>query len=82
MIGGIPVMEFTGPAALAMMSLLVITDKLIWHTRLSKAEAQRDKWEQVALRALGVADKMTIHAEVANEIVSKLPDPSALVKEG
>lgn len=77
MIEGIPVAEITGPAALVLVALLVITDKLIWHTRLAKVEKQRDDWQQVALRSLGVADKMTVHAEVANEIVSKLPDPGA-----
>lgn len=77
MIEGIPVMEVTGPAALVVVALMVITDKLIWHTRLAKVEKQRDDWQAMALRALGVADKMTVHAEVANEIVSKLPDPAA-----
>lgn len=75
MIDGIPVAEITGPAALALVALMVITDRLVWHTRLKAAEARADKWEGIALRAVGVAETLTVHGEVANDVLTKLPDP-------
>jgi len=68
-------LDLTGPAALTLIALLVITDKLIWHKRLHQAESDRDYWRGMALRSLGVAEKMTVHAEVANEVLSHLPEP-------
>jgi hypothetical protein len=57
--------------------LALLTDKLVWGARLTKAEAQRDRWEQIALRALGVARDLTVQAEVTNEVLTRLPDPNA-----
>lgn len=74
---GLPIGEVTGPAALVLVALMVITDKLVWHTRLKAAEKRADKWEQVALSSLGVAEKLTVHAEVATEVLTRLPDPAA-----
>lgn len=76
MIEGIPIVEFTGPAALALVALLVITDKLVWHTRLKAAERRADRWESIALSSLGVAEKLTVQAEVTNDLLAKLPDPT------
>lgn len=68
--------EITGPAALVLVALLVITDKLVWHTRLAKCERERERWERVALEALGVAGKLTTTAEVTNEVLTAaLPPP-------
>lgn len=66
------------PAAgvVIVMGLLVITDKLVWHTRLRRVEAERDRWQGVALKALGIADQLTVHAEVASEVLTRLPDPA------
>lgn len=77
---GIPLgaLDQVGAAAvLCFVALLVITDKLIWHKRLRSVEAERDQWRGVALHALGVADKMTVHGEVATEVLQRLPDPGA-----
>lgn len=65
------------PAAgvVIVIGLLVITDKLVWHTRLRRVEAERDRWQGVALDALGIADKLTVHAEVTTEVLTRLPDP-------
>jgi len=61
---------------LALIALAVITDKLVWHTRLKKAEARADRWEAVALGALsGPAQAGVRAAEVAVGVVSSLPDP-------
>lgn len=69
--------DLTGPAALAVIAVLVITRKLVWHKDLQKVEERAEKWEGIALTALGVADKLTVHAEVATEVLTRLPDPGA-----
>lgn len=56
--------------------LLILTDKLVWHKRLRESEKRVAKWEGIALTALGVADKLTVHAEVTNEVLTRLPDPA------
>jgi len=70
------------------LALAVITDKLIWHTRLEKAEAQfkealdreeqrADRWERVALEALTAGAQAGVKAaETAVDVVSALPDPA------
>lgn len=75
MIEGLPLLDFGGPAILVFVALLVITDKLVWHSRLKAVEKQRDQWQDTALRALGVADKMTVAGELTTEVMSRLPDP-------
>lgn len=72
---GLPLLDFTGPAVLVFVALLVITDKLVWHRRLEKVEKERDEWKDAALRALGVADKMTVAGEITTQVMAQLPDP-------
>ena len=61
---------------LALIALLVITDKLVWHTRLRKVERDRDKWQQIAIDALTTGAQAGVRAaEVAVGVVSSLPDP-------
>lgn len=56
-------------------AMLVITDRLVWHTRLTRAEAQRDRWEQIALDALTTGAQAGVRAaEISNEVLSRLPD--------
>lgn len=76
MIDGIP-LDLAPGGFVALIVLAILTDKLIWHTRLTKVEKERDRWQQVALNALGVADKLTVHSEVTTAIVASLPDPAA-----
>lgn len=57
--------------------LLILTDKLVWHKRLRVLEKRVERWEGIALTALGVADKLTVQAEVTNEVLTRLPDPAA-----
>lgn len=59
--------DLTGIAGLLLVAILVLTDKLVWHTRLAKAEARCDRWEGIALKALGVADKVTATVESVEE---------------
>jgi hypothetical protein len=75
---GIPIALLNGLGGMALWTLigyLMLTDRLVWHTRLNKEIARGDKWEGIALRALGVAEKMTVHAEVANEVLTAIPVP-------
>jgi hypothetical protein len=62
---------------LAAVALSIITDKLVWHTRL-KAETRRaDRWEAIALEALQAGALAGVRAaEVAVDVVSAIPDPS------
>ena len=63
-------LNLTGPAALSLVAILVITRRLVWHTDLTRERERGDKWEGYALRALGVAEKMTDHAETATEVLA------------
>jgi len=74
---GIPVQDLGATSLLALAFLLVLTDRLVWHTRLNKAEKERDEWKNLALKALGVADKLTVQGEVTTALVASLPDPGA-----
>lgn len=76
-IAGIPLVPIGQIGLLSVTILLVLTDKLIWHKRLDKAEKDRDRWQQVALEALGVANVLTVQGEVTTAIVANLPDPAA-----
>lgn len=74
---GIPWDKFDAPAILSVIAVLVITDKIVWHKRLEKAERDRDRWEGIALRGLGVAENVTVQTELTNELLSNLPDPAS-----
>jgi len=74
---GLPLTDLGSTTLLAVVFLAVLTDKLVWHTRLAKLEKDRDRWQQVALNALGVADKLTVTGEVTSALVAALPDPAA-----
>lgn len=74
---GLPLVDLGATGLLVLVFLSVLTDKLIWHTRLAKVERERDEWKAHALRALGVADKLTVQGEVTTALVAQLPDPGA-----
>lgn len=58
------------------IAILVITDKLVWHTRLKKSEERADKWEAIALDLAKISTTTAVRtAEVAVGVVSSLPDP-------
>ncbi len=62
-------------AIMMVTALLVITDRLVWHTRLKKAEERADRWEQIAFSALSDGAAAGVRAaEVAAEVVSAIPD--------
>lgn len=62
---------------LAAGAILALTDKLIWHTRLKKAEDRAERWERVALNALSAGAEAGVKAaEVTVDVVSAMPDPA------
>lgn len=61
--------------AFIIICLLVITDRLVWHTRLKAAETRAERWENAALEALKGAQAGVKAAEVAVGVVSAIPDP-------
>jgi len=77
-LGALPSLDRLGAVSIPILiALSVITDKLVWHTRLKKAEADRDKWQTIAIEALtGPAQAGVRAAEVAVGVVSALPDPA------
>ena len=61
---------------LGTLALAIITDKLVWHTRLTRSEERADKWEAIALNALAIGAQAGVTAaEVAIGVVSSIPDP-------
>lgn len=63
---------------LTAIALAVITDKLVWHTRLKNAEARADRWETIALEALQAGAQAGVKAaEVTVDVVSALPSPAS-----
>lgn len=65
-------------AVLALVALLTITDRLVWHTRLREANDRADRWEKVALSALASGARAGVRAaEVAVDVVSAMPDPAS-----
>lgn len=64
-----------GAVAILMLGcILVITDKLIWHTRFKRVQERADRWERVALDALGASHVAVRAVEVTNEVLTKLPE--------
>lgn len=58
------------------IAVLVITNKLVWHTRLKAAENRADRWETIALEALTAGAQAGVKAaEVTVDVVSAMPDP-------
>lgn len=72
---GLAVVMFGGWIGLLWMVRLLFTGRLCSGRELKACEQQRDRWEGIALRALGVADRTTSAAEVLHDVAAALPDP-------
>lgn len=69
--------DISAVAVLVLIAVAVITDKLVWHTRLKSAQDRADRWEAIALEALFAGARAGVKAaEVAVDVVSALPDPA------
>lgn len=62
-------------ATLIIVAILVITDKLVWHTRHKAAINRAERWEKIALDLLVSAKAGVAAAEVTAHVVAGLPDP-------
>lgn len=68
--------RLTAVGTICLIAVLIITDKLVWHTRFKKVQERADRWERVALEALSAGAQAGIKAaETTVGIVSVLPDP-------
>ena len=72
----VSLLNLSGPAVLSLVAILTITDRLVWHTRLTSERKRGDRWEAIALQSLGVAEKLTVQAEVTNDVLTKIGQPS------
>jgi len=74
-LSGIPSIDkISTVGVLIALALAVITDKLVWHTRLKKETERADRWEKVALDALTAGAQAGVKAaETTVELVSSLP---------
>lgn len=79
LLGLLPMLDRVGAVTTVMfVAFLIITERLIWHKRFDKLQADRDKWQKIALDALmGPAQAGVRAAEVAVGVVSRIPDPEA-----
>lgn len=70
--------ELSAVVVLAIVAISVITDKLVWHTRLKKAEARADRWETIALESLVAGAQAGVKAaEVTADVMSSLKPPTS-----
>lgn len=60
-----PLGDYSGTVGLTLIALMVISRRLVWYTDLRRAEARADHWQEVALKALGVSEKVVTTAEQA-----------------
>lgn len=72
---GLAVIMFGGWMGLLWMVRLIFTGKLCSGRELASVQQQRDQWQQIALSALGVADRTAGTAEVLHDLAAALPDP-------
>lgn len=69
--------DISAVAVVVAVAIAVITDKLVWHTRLKKALERAEKWENIAIDALTIGAQAGVKAaEVAVDVVSAIPDPA------
>lgn len=65
-------------ATIIVVAVLVITDKLVWHTRHKAVIKRAERWENIALDLLVSAKAGVAAAEVTANVVAGLPDPQGL----
>jgi len=76
-IGGIPLDlldKFGALAIIVIGAVMVITEKLVWHKRLEKAEARVERLEQMLWDSILVSSKTVGTAEVTTDLVQSLPN--------
>lgn len=56
---------------------LFVSDKIVSGKRLRRTEADRDRWQDVALESLRAAQVVVPAAETVHRLVTHLPDPGS-----
>ena len=74
-LGDLPLSQLFDMVVLVLVAGLVITNKLVWHTRLREESERADRWEQIAVEQMQSAKAVVAVAETTAKIVSALPDP-------
>jgi hypothetical protein len=79
----LPTLDRLGAVAmLILFAWLIFSERLISRKRFDKMQADRDRWQMIAVEALsGPAQAGVRAAEVAATVVSSLPDPQAVGKD-
>jgi hypothetical protein len=82
-IAALPTLDRLGAVAmLILFAWLIFSERLISRKRFDKMQADRDRWQMIAVEALtGPAQAGVRAAEVAATVVSSLPDPQAVGKD-
>lgn len=86
---GLPLVDIGATALLALVVLMVLTDRLVTRRRLddaerrvSEAERRAEKWERVALEAWTDVQKLTVAAEASAAVLPAIPIPRGSEDEG
>lgn len=68
-------------AFVGIIILLILTDKLVIGARLRKVEGERDWWRDIALRAIGVAEKVVHDETTVSAVLKKAGDEMTAQQE-
>lgn len=69
--------KITSVSILILIAVAVITDKLVWHTRLKKAEDRAERWERIAMETMASGAAAGLKAaEVTADVIASIPDPA------
>ena len=69
----LPFVDVGVTGLLALVFLMVLTDRLVWYKRLAQMVAERDRWQEFALRSIGVTESLIEPAEASAEVLTRLP---------
>lgn len=61
-------------AFVGLIIALILTDQLVIGRRLRRAERERDEWRNIALRAMGVAEKVVHDETTVSSVLKKAGD--------
>lgn len=64
-------------ALLAAVVWMIVTGRLVPRSALLDAQAERDRWRDAALIAMGQNNDLLNGARVAHDVIKALPDPAA-----
>ena len=71
----LPYLDLGAGGIVVLVVLLILSDRLVTRRRLTEVQEDRDKWQAIALKSLGITETLTVSSEVTAEVLSRLPDP-------